>query len=140
MDIYFGASVRGGRQMEHLYPMIVNQLQDMGHHVISAMFAEQGISDEKGTNPEMTDEEIFERDVRWINEAEAMVAEITNPSIGVGREIQLALDRDIPVVALFNTEIGKKATTMVAGDKTITFINYGSVVDLREGLEEALYT
>jgi hypothetical protein len=42
----------------------------------------------------MNVEEIHDRDMRWISESDLVVAEVTNPSLGVGYEIGRTVERN----------------------------------------------
>ena len=47
----------------------------------------------------MTPRQVYERDMAWLAECEAVVAEVTTPSLGVGYEIAEALHLRKPVSA-----------------------------------------
>ncbi len=88
MKIYFAASIRGGRGLQTTYLTIVKHLKQSGHKVLSEnvafeTMAEQGISDET----------IYAQDTAWLDECDAVVAEVTIPSLGVGYEIGYALHK-----------------------------------------------
>ena len=68
---------------------------------------------------------IFSRDLRWIDEADVLVAEVSMPSIGVGYEIAAARYRNrMPVIALYRPAHTRRCTAMVAGDEAIRLIEY----------------
>lgn len=137
MKVYFSAAISGGREIEHLYPPIVNILQELGHEVLTAVFAAPGYSDDG--HSELTDEQVFTRDLELIHRSNVVVAEITQPSTGVGVEIEAAWNIGRPVIALFNTQIpGKSLSAMVAGSKNNTVIKYQDSADLEPQLSEAL--
>lgn len=63
----------------------------------------------------LTDRQIYTRDVKWIDGSDAMVAEVSGASLGVGFEIAYALFvRKIPVLAVYN-ESAQKISSMIAG-------------------------
>ena len=126
MHIYFSGSISGGREDVDLYRAVVENLRGAGHHVISG----------EVTNPDLhgggepgDDEEIFARDLAWIEEISrvggALVAEVSTPSTGVGYEIAAARYRfHIPVVCLYRPGRTQRCSAMVAGDPEITLIRY----------------
>ena len=79
MKIYFAGSIRGGTQDRDVYRRLIEKLRAYGQilteHVGNSKLTEQGERD-------MPDSEIFERDVAWIHEADIIVAEVTQPSLG----------------------------------------------------------
>ena len=62
----------------------------------------------------ITDEEIFERDMAWLNSADVLVAEVTTPSLGVGYEIASVLNLGKPVIALYREIPGKRLSAMIS--------------------------
>lgn len=92
----------------------------------------------EGKGEALPDEEIWARDVRWLEEIAAadgaIVAEVTIPSLGVGYELALARWRfGIPVVAMHRPGPGRRCSAMIAGDPEIQIVPYGE-----EELEAAL--
>lgn len=97
MKIYFSCSLTGGRNDEAAYRLIVDHLQALDHVVLTAHLADPGVmQQERIVDPA----QVFRRDVQWIEECEALVAEVSTPSHGVGYEIALALQRGKPVLCL----------------------------------------
>jgi nucleoside 2-deoxyribosyltransferase len=85
-----------------------------------------------GNEVNVTDEEIFLRDVAWLREADVLVAEVTAPSLGVGYEIGVAEALGKPVLCLHRNRQGRRLSAMLAG-------NHGLVVRKYGALEEALW-
>ena len=125
MKIYFSCSLTGGRRDEAAYRLIVDQLQAMGHAVLTAHLAHpQVMQEERSVDPA----EIYRRDVNWIEECQALVAEVSTPSHGVGYEIALALQRGKPVLCLYRE--GVPVSKMITG-------NYSAGLELRGYRQEA---
>jgi hypothetical protein len=111
MKIYFSCSLTGGRRDEAAYRVIVDQLQAMGHAVLTAHLAHpQVMQEERSVDPA----EVYRRDVNWIDECQALVAEVSTPSHGVGYEIALALQRSKPVLCLYRE--GVPVSKMITGN------------------------
>ena len=88
MNIYFSCSLTGGRNEEAIYGAIVNHLLALGHEVPTAHLAHPEVMDlEHVVDPA----EVYNRDINWIQACDAVVAEVTTPSHGVGYEIAIAL-------------------------------------------------
>ena len=58
--------------------------------------------------------EIYERDMAWLRECDAVVAEVSSPSHGVGYEIAYALSLGKPVLCCFKA--GKKVSKIITGN------------------------
>lgn len=88
MNIYFSCSITGGRQDQQMYKTITDFLLSAGHTVPTAHLADADILEaEQAISPE----QVFLRDCRWVFECDALVAEVSTPSHGVGYEVALAL-------------------------------------------------
>ncbi len=111
MKIYFSGSISGGREHEAIYQHLVARLQAQGHHVLSAHVADPvALEAEKGRSPR----EVFERDVNWVKECEAMVAEVSTPSLGVGYEYAVAVQLGKPVLCVYRS--GLRMSKMITGN------------------------
>jgi nucleoside 2-deoxyribosyltransferase len=58
--------------------------------------------------------EIFNRDMNWLRECDAVVAEVSSPSHGVGYEVAYALSLQKPVICCFKQ--GKKVSKIITGN------------------------
>ena len=56
----------------------------------------------------LTDNEILERDMQWLSQAHVVVAEVTQPSLGVGFEIARAITLNKPILCLFRRSSGHR--------------------------------
>jgi len=126
--------VRGDKRYEPFYKYIIEHITSLGHTALS----EQNF-DFKPAVP-LTDSEIFIRDIKWLNNSSALVAEVTGASSGVGFEIAYALyKRKIPVLALSNNE-AKEISAMINGCNSdlITIRKYKDSNDLKNIISEFL--
>ena len=122
LTIYFAGSISGGRDDAGHYRTLVKALEADGHRVLAGAVASETVG--AGGEP-LDSEAIFERDLRWIEEADLLVAEVSKPSTGVGYEIATARYRHkIPVICLYRPAYTKRCTAMVAGDRGITLVAY----------------
>lgn len=112
MKVYFACSVRGGGDTTH-YAEIVKALKTHGAEVMSEVFVNDAIL--YGGSPLPVDQ-IYERDTQMIQKADYVVAEVTNPSLGVGYELAYAEKLQKPILCLFNKDSDKKLSAMVAGN------------------------
>ena len=111
MKIYFSGAISAGRDNLPIYQHIVERLQAQGHNVLSAHVADpQALEQEKDALPR----HIFDRDVAWVDECEAMIAEVSTPSTGVGYEYGRATGQGKPVLCVYRS--GVRMSKMVTGN------------------------
>lgn len=135
MNIYFSCSITGGRSDQAVYQKIVEFLVDHGHEVPTAHLSREDIlEDERVILPA----DVYERDVRWVNECDALIAEVSTPSHGVGYEIALALLQGKPVLCCYRQ--GKTVSKMILGNLQpgLSLCAYESVNDLLGALARFL--
>lgn len=125
--IYFAGSIRGGRGDRERYARIIALLRPYGEvlteHVGDAALSPSG---EEG----LSDRAIHDRDLDWLTASDAVVAEVTVPSLGVGYEIAVALAHRIPVLALFRPEEGRRLSAMIAGAPGVQAVEYSTDSEL----------
>jgi len=102
MNIYFAASISGGRAFLSTYTKIVEYLKKSGHTIPSEHIIDPNVLNLEN---QFTDQQIYERDVEWIENADCLIAEVSNPSLGVGYEIGYALNLGKPVLCLCHEDI-----------------------------------
>jgi 2'-deoxynucleoside 5'-phosphate N-hydrolase len=111
VNIYFSCSITGGRKYEHNYQQIILFLINHGHTVPTAHLASEDILDLEKV---VSAREVFERDMRWIEHCDKVIAEVSTPSHGVGYEIAVSLNLDKPVLCIH--EKGVKVSKMITGN------------------------
>lgn len=125
MKIYFAASIRGGRDHARDYDIIISRLKKYGK-----VFTEH-ISDKTLDNrgEKISEKTIFKRDKQWLKESDIVVAEVTQPSLGVGYEIALGELLGKRVICLFKRKSGNLSAMIKGNDKMIV-LEYSSVNEL----------
>lgn len=113
MNIYFSCSITGGRNEEKIYQAIVAHLLQSGHEVPTAILSSPSVMD-----LELIEEpvEVFERDMAWLRECDALIAEVSSPSHGVGYEVAYALSLGKPVLCCYHRH--KKVSKIITGNTT----------------------
>ncbi len=111
MNIYFACSITGGREFEPVYQDLTAAMLADGHEVPTAHLAAATVVELEAV---VSPADVYERDVRWIEGADALVAEVSVPSHGVGYEIGYALNAGKRVLCLFHE--GRKVSKMVSGN------------------------
>ena len=135
MKIYFAGSIRGGRDDLDYYIEIINYLKNYGivltEHIGDAKLTSFG---ENNT----TDEYIHDRDMDWLLNSDVMVAEVTNPSIGVGYEIGRAIENGKKVICLYRKKEGKRLSAMIAGSNELILEKYSDIESAKKIIKNYL--
>src|SRR5271157_3987233 len=84
---------------------LVEHLESQGHVVPTRHVADQAGREDDAV---ITDSEVAQRDLAWLGGCDALVAEVSAPSHGVGIEVAAAAGLGIPVLLLY------RAGTMVS--------------------------
>ena len=107
MKIYFAGSIRGGRVDIIHYKTIINALENLTN---------------KGE--ELSDIFIHDRDMNWLNNSDIIVADVSNPSHGVGYEIGRAIEKGKKIICLFKDSNKYQLSAMINGSDQLTLIKY----------------
>jgi len=113
MKLYFGGSISGGRKYLDTYRAMVEYLKDEGHTILTEHVVQPNVLEMEN---QFSPGEIYSRDIQWIKECDALIAEVSNPSLGVGYEICYALNLDKPVLGLYKD--GIFLTRMLTGNSS----------------------
>ncbi|MGA9192043.1 MAG: nucleoside 2-deoxyribosyltransferase [Anaerolineales bacterium] len=113
MNIYFSCSLTGGRGDQAVYERLVDDLLQSGHIVPTAHLARSDVMDLERT---VVPQDIYLRDMAWIEACDALVAEVSTPSHGVGYEIAAALGLGKPVLCCYRR--GAVVSKMITGNQT----------------------
>jgi nucleoside 2-deoxyribosyltransferase len=119
MRIYFAIPITQRHQEDPLFPSIISFLQAHGHLVLTEHL---GQAEARRADRALSREAIFHRDRAWLGEADALLAEVTTPSTGVGYEIATALQQKKPVLCLARE--GIPISAMVEGNPELTLKRY----------------
>jgi 2'-deoxynucleoside 5'-phosphate N-hydrolase len=134
MKYYFAGSIRAGRDDVPTYRSIIQHLQSTGE-VLTEHVGDYSLS-LKGQTV-YTDKFIHDRDLEWLADSDFLVAETSNPSLGVGYEIAFALHWDIPVIALHRPD-RSSLSAMIGGAEGVTVIEYTDIASALNALDAAL--
>lgn len=135
MKIYFAGSIRGGRQDKDIYLEIIKMLGEYGT-VLTEHIGDQTLTHhgEQG----VTDQYIYERDLSWLLQADAVVAEVSVPSLGVGYEIG-RIEGQKPVLCLYRENSERKLSVMLGGNKNVKVAKYKKLTEARK-IIQAFFT
>ena len=131
MKIYFACSIRGGRDDAESYGELVGHIKTRAT-VLTEIFAD-GILTSQGMNKPSS--EIWATDTAWVKESDAIIAEATNPSLGVGYEIAKAEEWGKPVLALFRNDGSRKLSAMIEGSPNTTTAYYSNLAEANSAID-----
>lgn len=134
MKYYFAGSIRAGRDDVPTYSQIIQHLKKTGE-VLTEHVGDYSLS-LKGQTA-FSDKFIHDRDLEWLRSSDVVVAETSNPSLGVGYEIAYALRRGIPVIALHRPE-RSSLSAMIGGAEGVVVLEYSDVDLALKELDETL--
>jgi nucleoside 2-deoxyribosyltransferase len=135
VNVYFSCSLTGGRADQAAYAAIVAHLLGRGHEVPTAHLAEEGVM---ALERVVAADEIYQRDIAWIRGCDAVVAEVSTPSHGVGYEIAFALGLQKPVLCCYRRQA--RVSKMITGNHspTLRLLPYDDVRQALAGIDAFL--
>jgi hypothetical protein len=132
--VYFACSIRAGRDDSDIYGELVDIIKKYAV-VLSEIFADNSLTT-AGINKPSGD--IWSNDVRWIGQSDAIIAEVTTPSLGVGYEIAKANEMNKPVLCLFRPSSDKKLSAMIDGSPNSTVFAYTDIKSAEHAISSFL--
>jgi len=128
MKIYFSASIRGGRDDVATYKKLIDYL-NQDNDVLTKHIGDNNLTTEG--QEQLTDSQIRNRDIAWLKESDIVIAETSNPSLGVGYELAYAEKINKPVIILHNPK-RSQLSAMIDGT------SYYQHIFIYHTLEEAM--
>ncbi|TGC08941.1 nucleoside 2-deoxyribosyltransferase [Methanolobus halotolerans] len=129
MRVFLSASIRGGRKMLHMYIKMCSLLQQQGHEVLSWHVADPALDEAESL---MTEQEIYEHDMKLLRKSECLIAEVSTPSIGVGYEVCSALQLGLPVLCLHSPQANVSAMILGNSDPGLVASEYANEQELQK--------
>ena len=133
MRVYLACTVRGDRSGVLAGRAICERLQHHGHEVLTTHLL---ADDVEGAESQLTEEQIYRRDLDWLTSCDVLVAEASGSSYGVGFEVGFVLGRAHQtgqrVLLLYNAERRQAISRLITGncDPACTTVGYTSIDDL----------
>ncbi len=134
--IYFVCSIAGGRDYAFVYKDIVEVIKKCDVEVMGELFADPTLEPGLGTDPNSTPRKIWQRDTDWLQDAEALIAEATQPSLGVGYQIARAEALNKPVLVLVYKKSVERFSWMVSGSPKIKTIEYTEYAEAKKAIKD----
>ena len=113
-QIYFSASIAAGRGDAPIYAQVIAAIESHGR-VMTPQFGDQRL----GSGGEaLPSEVVHDRDLEWIRSADALIAEVTRGSTGVGYQIAKAEEWGKPILCLYRPDEGH-LSKMLGGSRKL---------------------
>ena len=132
MEIYFTGAISGGRDDADIYKELIVYLKKYGN-VLTEHIGDANLTT-LGEN--LPAEQIHDRDLEWLMQADVVIAEVSTPSLGVGYEIGRALEKGKNILCLFRPQEGKRLSAMIRGSPKITNSEYQTLDEAKQKIDE----
>jgi 2'-deoxynucleoside 5'-phosphate N-hydrolase len=90
VQIYLACTVRGDRGAVHTTRLLGDLLEQLGHTVLTRHLL---LDDVDAQEAQLNEREVFERDMRWLEASDVLIAEASGSSYGVGFEVGYVIGR-----------------------------------------------
>ena len=134
MKVYFACSIRGGRDDAALYAELALHIKSTAT-LLTEIFADGKLTSQGMNKPTI---EIWTTDTNWVKESDVVIAEVTNPSLGVGYEIAKAEEWGKPVLALFREEGDRRLSGMIDGSPHTESVYYKKTLEAQDAIDAFL--
>jgi nucleoside 2-deoxyribosyltransferase len=138
MKIYFGFTVAGDRSSVVAARKIVALLEEMGHEVLTRHLVRD---DAWEADRLITSEEVYRRDMKWLEQCELFMAEVSGSSFGLGFETGYLLGATAKKVVLFyRRDAQSKISLIITGimHPNCTLVPYSEIDELDAWVKNSL--
>ncbi|MBI5083356.1 MAG: hypothetical protein HZB13_02010 [Acidobacteria bacterium] len=114
MRVYFGFTVAGDRGALETARRMVESLESLGHEVLTRHLVDDNARE---ADRLLAPREVYERDMRWLNECEVFAGEVSGSSFGIGYEAGYVLGATQKKVFLFyRKEAEARISLLITGN------------------------
>jgi len=114
MKIYFGFTVAGDRSALETARRLVQLLEGLGHEVLTRHL----VNDDAWERDRLiSPQDVYRRDMAWLQKCEVLIAEVSGSSFGLGFETGYVLGATAKKVILFyRRDLEKKISLLITGN------------------------
>lgn len=133
MKIYLACTVRGDRDAVLGLRELVADLEAAGHVVLTRHLL---LDDVESVEAALSERQVYERDIEWLNAADILIADASGSSFGVGFEVGWVLARSdrTPqrVLLLYRADRKDRISRLIGGNAhpRCTVVPYDGTPDL----------
>lgn len=117
MKIYLACTVRGDRGAIAGLRALAASLEADGHQLLTGHLL---ADDVEGAESRLTEREVYERDIMWLEACDVLIAEASGSSFGVGFEVGYVLGRSDRsrqrVLLLYRTDRRPAISRLISGN------------------------
>jgi nucleoside 2-deoxyribosyltransferase len=141
MKIYLACTVRGDRGAVGIARALADAIEGMGHTVLTRHLLTENPD---GDEDRLTERAVYERDLKWLEAADVLIAEASGSSYGVGFEVGYVLGRSAQthqrVLLLYDADRRSRVSRLIVGNThpACTTYPYRSAADLLRFVEAFL--
>jgi 2'-deoxynucleoside 5'-phosphate N-hydrolase len=138
MKIYFGFTVAGDRSSLATATRIVALLRVMGHEVLTHHLVRE---DAREMDRALPPQEVYRRDMAWLEECDLFVAEVSGSSFGLGFETGYLLGATTKKVTLFyRRDVERQISLLITGltHPNCRLVPYSNVDQLEDWIKHHL--
>jgi nucleoside 2-deoxyribosyltransferase len=113
MQIYFGFTVAGDRSAVKVAKKIVAILEEMRHEVLTRHLVEDNAWE---ADRSLTPKEVYLRDMKWLEQCDMFIAEVSGSSFGLGFETGYLLGATTKkLVLFFRRDVESRISLLITG-------------------------
>jgi len=113
MQIYFGFTVAGDRSAVKVAKKIVAILEEMRYEVLTRHLVEDNAWE---ADRSLTPKEVYLRDMKWLEQCDMFIAEVSSSSFGLGFETGYLLGATTKkLVLFFRRDVESKISLLITG-------------------------
>ncbi len=135
MEIYFAGSIRGAKADKPRFKRFIEHLQRHGK-----VLTEHSFDFDYTQEIKKDDIEIYELDTGWLKDADALVAEVSSPSLGVGYEIGRVEAMGKPILCLYKRQEGRRLSAMIGGNRKLKIVEYDVEEEAKNAMDDFINT
>lgn len=132
MKIYFGFTMAGDRSAIEVAKRIVQLLEAAGHTVLTRHLVEEGAWE---ADRLITPQDVYSRDMKWLDECDLFIAEVSGSSFGLGFETGYLLGSGAKKTVLFyRREMAARVSLLITGNShpNCTRLPYSDVQEVEK--------
>lgn len=132
MKVYFACSSKNIDQHIGNYASVIGLISDLGHTLTNDWLSKVKVKIDEGVYSKdfvVNKHAVRNSGIKAIRKADALVADVSIPSVSVGYQIALALTQRKPVLCLYSMDFGTKKPPQVivsSDTKLLTVSSYNS--------------
>ena len=135
MRVYFGFTVAGNRSSLEAARRIVGVLESMGHEVLTKHLVRD---DARELDRQISAQEVYARDMAWLQSCDCFVAEVSGSSFGLGYEAGYLLASSRTVTLFYRRDLAERISLLITGNTHpgCTLVPYGDVEEMESFLRD----